>query len=103
MKQYEERTRWTAEVESTKAGIIDVLAAKILAKETDDDNITKWQHDLWSWHRIKEGWTYGPVKDKVAKINPCLKHFNLLTEEEVSWDKMFAELYNETIGDTIRF
>lgn len=98
VKQYEARTGWVADIESTKAGIVDVLAAKILAKESDDSNITKWQHDLWSWHRLSEGWVYGPSKDKVAKTNPCLKHFDLLTEEEVSWDKMFEDLFNITIG-----
>lgn len=97
MAQYEDATGYPAEENSTKAGIVDVLAAKWLAKHTDEPSVIKWIHDLWSWHRLSEGWTYAPVKDKANKKNPCLKPFELLTPEEISWDQMFLDLYKKTI------
>ena len=29
-------------------------------------------HDVWAVSRIKEGWTYGPMRDSTAKTTPCL-------------------------------
>lgn len=29
-------------------------------------------HDVWAAGRIKEGWTYGEVKDTEKKTTPCL-------------------------------
>lgn len=88
-----------AETEFTKEDIANVLAAKIIAKWTGDNNITKHQHDLWSWHRLKKGWTFGILKTDFAKTDPCLKHFSLLTKEEAARDRIITELFDETVGD----
>ncbi|MBQ9850166.1 MAG: Ryanodine receptor Ryr [Clostridia bacterium] len=45
-------------------------------------------HDLWAVGRIKEGWTYGEVKDSEKKITPCLVAYDELPEEEKEYDRV---------------
>ncbi len=47
-------------------------------------------HDVWAISRIKEGWTYGPMRDNVAKTTPCLVPYNELPEEEKAYDRNTA-------------
>lgn len=97
------------EIKNTTAGMIDVIAAfnilgmspeEILEMDVESQKIIfmlvlRIQHDLWAWHRLSEGWTYGPVKDKANKISPYLKDFAELSDEEVSWDKLFLDNFFE--------
>ena len=97
---YNKPEDFESERENTINGIIDVEAALYLAMKDNDVrtlNINRHQHDLWSFHRINEGWNYGDIKDKANKLNPCLKPFDLLTVEEISWDNMFLNLYEKII------
>ena len=32
---------------------------------TDDSH-----HDMWVYEKLKEGWTYGPVRNPIAKTHP---------------------------------
>lgn len=45
-------------------------------------------HDLWAIGRIKEGWTYGEVKDSEKKITPCLVPYDELPEDEKEYDRV---------------
>ena len=47
-------------------------------------------HDVWAASRIKEGWTYGEIKDSVAKTTPCLVPYGELSEEEKAYDRNTA-------------
>ncbi len=52
--------------------------------------IAKNVHDVWAKQRIKEGWTYGEVKDSVKKTTPCLVPYEELPEEEKEYDRKTA-------------
>ncbi|XP_056366826.1 ryanodine receptor 1-like [Oenanthe melanoleuca] len=39
-------------------------------------------HELWALTRIEQGWTYGPVRDDVQHLHPCLLSFQNLPEPE---------------------
>ncbi|RMC22959.1 hypothetical protein DUI87_00036 [Hirundo rustica rustica] len=39
-------------------------------------------HELWALTRIEQGWTYGPVRDDVQRLHPCLLSFHSLPEPE---------------------
>uniref|UniRef100_A0A8C3UUD6 Ryanodine receptor 1 n=1 Tax=Catharus ustulatus TaxID=91951 RepID=A0A8C3UUD6_CATUS len=39
-------------------------------------------HELWALTRIEQGWTYGPVRDDVQRLHPCLLSFHNLPEPE---------------------
>ena len=47
-------------------------------------------HEVWSQGRIKEGWTYGPVRDDNAKQTPCLVDYDDLPESEKDYDRNTA-------------
>lgn len=47
-------------------------------------------HEVWAEGRIKDGWTYGLVRDDEKKETPCLVPYKDLTETEKAYDKNTA-------------
>lgn len=48
-------------------------------------------HESWLAYKEKEGWTYGEVKDTVAKTHPCFLPFQDLPDFDKKKDFMFKE------------
>ncbi len=46
-------------------------------------------HKSWLEQKLAEGWTYGPVKDPVAKTHPCIVSFEMLPKEQRAKDYLF--------------
>ena len=51
---------------------------ELLAKNT---------HEVWSATRLKDGWTYGPVRDDQKLTHPCLIPYDELPESEKEYDR----------------
>ncbi len=49
--------------------------------------IAKNTHEVWSAGRIKDGWTYGAVRDDEAMHHPCLIPYEELPEAEKEYDR----------------
>ena len=47
-------------------------------------------HDVWAAARIKEGWTYGPVRDDAQKKHPDLVPYSSLPDGEKEYDRLMA-------------
>lgn len=47
-------------------------------------------HENWSQGRIKEGWTYGEIRDDKTKKTPCLVPYSELSESEKEFDRNTA-------------
>ena len=47
-------------------------------------------HDVWAAARIKEGWTYGPVRDDKKKQHPDLLPYSALPDSEKEYDRLMA-------------
>ncbi len=47
-------------------------------------------HEVWAQGRIKEGWTYGSVRDDAKKTTPCLVPYCELPESEKEYDRNTA-------------
>lgn len=47
-------------------------------------------HDVWAITRIKEGWTYGPVRDDEKKHHPDLVPYCALPDSEKEYDRLMA-------------
>ena len=47
-------------------------------------------HEVWAALRIKDGWSYGPMRDDEAKLHPCLVPYNELPESEKEYDRKAA-------------
>lgn len=52
--------------------------------------IAKNVHEVWASERIKEGWTYGPIRDDKNKTTPCLVPYDELPESEKEYDRLTA-------------
>ena len=47
-------------------------------------------HDVWALQRIKEGWTFGSLRDDSKKEHPDLLPYNELSESEKVYDRNSA-------------
>ena len=47
-------------------------------------------HDIWAQQRTREGWTYGPRRDDLAKHHPDLIPYEQLPESEKEFDRKVA-------------
>lgn len=47
-------------------------------------------HDIWARQRIKEGWTYGELRDDQNLKHPCLVPYRELKESERDYDRNTA-------------
>lgn len=52
--------------------------------------LSKNTHEVWSEGRIREGWTYGDVRDDEKKQHPCLIPYEALPESEKEFDRNTA-------------
>ncbi len=54
-------------------------------------------HITWMNQRIKEGWSYGPVRDDEKKQTPCIIPFQNLPEIEKEYDRITARTVINTL------
>ncbi|NLO38940.1 MAG: Ryanodine receptor Ryr [Ruminiclostridium sp.] len=47
-------------------------------------------HEVWSSQRIKDGWTYGEIRDDAQKTHPCLVPYDDLPENEKEYDRVIS-------------
>lgn len=48
-------------------------------------------HEVWAQNRIKEGWSYGPLRDDYKKQHPCLVPYEELSESEKEYDRATSQ------------
>lgn len=51
------------------------------------ESIAENVHEVWSAHRMAEGWSYGPVRNDKRKTHPCLVPYKDLPESEKEYDR----------------
>lgn len=66
----------------------DIVLSDDLLKLTE--KIAENVHDIWAEGRIKEGWTYGAVRNDAKKETPCLVPYDDLPENEKDFDRNTA-------------
>lgn len=66
----------------------DVVLSDDLLELTE--KIAENVHEVWSEGRIKEGWSYGVVRDDAKKETPCLVPYKDLPENEKDFDRNTA-------------
>jgi hypothetical protein len=49
-------------------------------------------HESWLEEKRKDGWSYGPVKDPVAKTHPCFVPYDELPVEQRAKDYIFGAI-----------
>lgn len=50
------------------------------------------QHNAWMEDKIKDGWTYGKIKDPAKKTHPCIVPFEELPEFQQKKDALFCAI-----------
>ena len=70
---------------------IDTSRVK-LTKEIEElsELLAENAHDLWAQQRFRDGWTYGPHRNDIAKQHPCLRPYSELPEQEKEYDRQAA-------------
>jgi hypothetical protein len=48
-------------------------------------------HDIWARARLDTGWKFGPARDEILKLHPCLVPYADLTEVEKDVDRQMVE------------
>ncbi len=63
-----------------------------LPPEVDDltELLAENNHEIWAAQRVKDGWTFGPVRDDPNKKHPCLISYADLPESEKVYDRHTA-------------
>lgn len=55
------------------------------------EEMAKNVHEVWAQNRIRDGWTYGSVRDDVKKHHPCLVPYEELPESEKEYDRSTSQ------------
>jgi len=55
------------------------------------EQMAKNVHEVWAQNRIKDGWTYGPVRNDATKKHPCLVPYEELSESEKEYDRATSQ------------
>lgn len=55
------------------------------------EEMAKNVHEVWAQNRMKEGWTYGPVRDDAKKQTPCMVPYEELPESEKEYDRATSQ------------
>lgn len=54
------------------------------------ERLAKHNHDVWARQRLKDGWSFGPVRNDDRKEHPCLVPYADLPESEKDYDRKTA-------------
>jgi hypothetical protein len=72
-----------------------------IVSASDDHTLKLWnvenRHDGWREHKERDGWSYGPVRDDVARQHPCLVEYATLSEEEKEKDRNSVHHYPDIL------
>jgi hypothetical protein len=75
--------------ESAEAGVLHIIDDPLSTPEEI--------HNHWVETKIKDGWTYGILKDPELKEHPCIVPYENLPEEQKTKDKLFGTIVREWI------
>ena len=51
------------------------------------EQMSKNSHEIWAESRIRQGWTYGELRNDEFKTHPCLVPFEELPDSEKEYDR----------------
>ena len=85
-KGWDEAPSWQRE--SCRLGVVGVI----------EGNTSRQSHEGWLAHKAAEGWTYGTVKDEVAKRHPCMVDYDDLPPEQRRKDGIFVAVVRAVLG-----
>ena len=59
------------------------------------------QHNAWMEVKLADGWRYGPEKDTVLKLHPCLVPFDQLPHAQQFKDKLFRSIVQASVRPAV--
>ncbi len=79
---------WADFPDNQKAGVIYGV------KEARGGATPEQLHESWCDFKANDGWTYGEVKDEIAKTHPSLVPYAQIPNEQKVKDSLFAAIAN---------
>lgn len=73
---------------------IDSCVAGVNAHLTNPDLTPEQSHEAWMFHKKKDGWKYGPVKDLSTREHPCMVPYGELPAPQRVKDHLFKAVVN---------
>lgn len=64
----------------------------VIARLSDPSLTPEQMHDNWCRFKREHGWTWGPVKDDIARTHPCLTDYADLSERDKAKDRLFSAI-----------
>ena len=58
-------------------------------------------HELWLRDKIRDGWTYAPIKDAYAKTHPCLMDYDKLPQYQRDKNALLVAIVNALANSLI--
>lgn len=55
------------------------------------EELAKNVHEVWAQNRMREGWSFGPVRDDLKKQTPCMVAYDELPETEKEYDRTTSQ------------
>jgi hypothetical protein len=83
---WEDAPAW--QKESAIAGV----KAFVDSPNKNNDKIYEESHNGWLEMRLRDGWTYGDVKDPERKVHPCMLPYHSLPNEQKWKDRIFTSI-----------
>ncbi len=80
---WEEAPQW--QKDSAVAGVERILSQEGLTRSDPRGN-----HESWMEQKLRDGWTFGEVKDAEKKTHPCLLPYDSLPDDQKLKDVLFG-------------
>jgi hypothetical protein len=77
--------------QSAVAGVNAYLEASSSNSRTTEE-LCEQSHIGWLEMKLRDGWTYGPVKDADRKVHPCMLPYKSLPREQKKKDHIFTAI-----------
>lgn len=77
---------------------LDTSTVEIPGPDAPLEALVRNAHEVWAQLRMNEGWRYGPTRDDVRKLHPCLIPFEEMPDSDRSFDReMVLEILKAAI------
>lgn len=83
---------WAETPDDLQASIVKGIQTVRYAISKGIDPTPAYLHGKWMEDKARHGWSYGPEKDPINKLHPCMRPFSELPLEDQTKDLLFVAI-----------